>query len=131
MKLRHQENIDLIPNCPLGNQNGDKILFRCVDNPMTQSSFEPHAAMFKPKFQDNCIAWGLSMFSNLESAKEILKNLSQKKRESLNICSIASAKLTDSDGVKHSSKNSYHFTFYPKIDVDLFSKFVIINDNEK
>ncbi len=70
------------------------------------------------------------MFSDLNTAKQILKNLSVKKRETINIKSIASGLITDNDGIKHSSKNSKHYTFYPKIDVDLISKFAIEYDDE-
>jgi hypothetical protein len=131
MKLKHQEHIDLIENCPLENQKGEKILYRCVENPMSPRSFDPYAVMNKPKLKENCLAWGLSMFTDLKSAKQILNNLSQKKKDSINIQGIASGKVTDNDGVKHSSKNSKHYTFYPKNDIDLISKFVIVSDNEK
>lgn len=131
MELKYQSQIESIDNCPLDNLLGEKILFRCVENPMTPKSFEPYAALNKAKFKDNCLAWGLSMFSDLKSAKEILKNLSQNKKQKVNLSSIAYCKLTDNDGIKHNSKNRNHYTFYPKKDFDLIDKFAIVDENGK
>jgi len=41
--LQHQNQLDSIENCPLGNESGELILFRCVENPMTSNSFTPKA----------------------------------------------------------------------------------------
>ena len=131
MKLKYQKQIESIDNCPLDNQSGDKILFRCVENPITINSFEPHAVIHKPKFQNTCVAWGLSFFGDLKSANATLKNLSKKMQQKVELQSIASGKITDDDGIKHSTKNKNHFTFYPKNDLDLISKFAIVNENEK
>ena len=127
MQLEYQEKLDLIENCPLENQKGEIVLFRCVENPMTHSSFIPNAVLLKPKFQDNCLAWGLSLFSNYDSAKQMLNNLSKNKQ--VNYSNIAKSNLTDFDGIKHYSKNKKHFTFYPKKNINILSKFAIVNDN--
>ena len=127
MQLEYQDKLDTIENCPLENQKGEKILFRCVENPMTENSFKPHAVLQKPKFQDNCLAWGLSLFSNYDSAKQTLHNLSKNKQ--VNYSNIAKSNLTDLDGIKHNGKNKKHFTFYPKKNSDFLSKFAIVNEN--
>jgi len=130
MELKHQNEIKLIENCPIGNQKGAITLYRCVEYPITNKSFEPHAVLNKPKYKNNCLAWGISMFCDLKSAKEVLKSLSLKKKESINIQCIASGLITDNDGVKHQTKNLNHYTFYPKVDIDLISKFAIVTEKE-
>lgn len=127
MHLKYQDKLDSIDNCPLENQKGEKLLFRCVENPMTEKSFIPNAVLLKPKFQDNCLAWGLSLFSNYDSAKQMLNNLSKNKQ--VNYSNIAKSILTDLDGVKHNSKNKKHYTFYPEKNTDILSKFAIVNEN--
>lgn len=127
MTLEYQEKLNSIENCPLENQKGEKILFRCVENPMTVNSFIPQAVLLKPKYQDNCLAWGLSLFSNYDSAKQMLNNLSKNKL--VNYSNIAKSNLTDLDGIKHSGTNKKHFTFYPKKHTDILSKFAIVNEN--
>lgn len=127
MELKYQKNINLIENCPVDSQKGEKILFRCVENPMTEDSFIPQAVLLKPKHQNNCLAWGLSLFSNYDSAKQMLNNLS--KNKSINYSSIAQSNLTDIDGIKHNSKNKKHYTFYPEKNTDILSKFAIVNEN--
>ena len=127
MQLKYQDKLDSIENCPVENQKGEKILFRCVENPMTEKSFIPNAVLLKPKFQDNCLAWGLSLFSNYDSAKQMLNNLSKNKQ--VNYSNIAKSKLTDLDGIKHTSKNKKHYTFYQEKNADILSKFAIVNEN--
>lgn len=126
MKLKYQNEINKIENCPVENQTGEKTLFRCVENPMNINSFKPNAVLLKPKFQDNCLAWGLSLFSNYDSANQMLKNLSKNKR--VNYANIAKSVITEKDGIKHSSKNKKHFTFYPENSLDILSKFAIVDE---
>lgn len=126
MKLKYQDKLDSIENCPVENQKGEKILFRCVENPMTENSFIPNAVLQKPKLQNNCLAWGLSLFSNYDSAKQMLNCLSKKKQ--VKYSTIAKTKLTDFDGVTHNSTNKIHFTFYPEKNIDILSKFAIVNE---
>ena len=125
MELNFQEQISLIDNCPLDNHTGDKILFRCVENPISENSFTPQAVLCKPKFQDYCPAWGLSVFSNYSHANQILKSLSKNKK--VNYGGIAKSTITDDDGIKHSSTDKNHYTFFPKKDLDLLTKFTIVN----
>jgi len=131
MKLKYQEQIEAIENCPMGDLKGDILLYRCVENPMSSASFEPHGVIHKPKYQNQCLAWGLSMFRDFKSAKETLKSLSSKKKQKVKFESIASGMITDKDGVKHNSKNKKHYTFYPQSEIDLTEKFVIVNGSEK
>lgn len=126
MKLKYQKEINSINNCPAENQKGEKILFRCVENPMSIDSFLPNAVLLKPKFQNNCLAWGLSLFSNYSSAKQTLNNLSKNKRT--NYSKIAQSNLTEEDGIKHCSKNKKHYTFYPVKSLDILSKFAIVDE---
>jgi hypothetical protein len=125
MELKYQKEINSIKDCPVENQKGEKTLFRCVENPMDINSFQPNAVLLKPKFQDNCLAWGLSLFSNYDSAEQMLNNLSKKKRT--NYSEIAQSKLSEEDGIKHASKNKKHYTFYPEKSLDILSKFAIVN----
>lgn len=126
MEVKYQNQLEQIENCPVENLKGDKILFRCVENPMTEKSFVPQAVLLKPKFNDNCLAWGLSLFSNYDSAKQMLNNLSKNKQ--INYSDIAKSNLTDLDGIKHTSKNKNHFTFYPEKNIDILSKFALVNE---
>lgn len=126
MIFEYQEKIDLIENCPNNNEVGDKILYRCVENPMSENSFIPNAVLLKPKHSNNCLAWGLSLFNNYNSAKEMLNNLSKNKQ--VKYSGVAKSVLTDLDGIKHCGKNKKHYTFYPKKDLDILSKFAITNE---
>jgi hypothetical protein len=129
MKLKYQEELNKIDNCPSQNEKGEKTLFRCVENPMDENSFIPNAVLLKPRYQDHCIAWGISLFNSLETANQMLLNLSKKK--SLNYSKVAKSVINDEDGVKHSSKNKKHYTLFPAIDVNLSEKFEIIEEDEK
>lgn len=129
MELQHQNQLDSIENCPLGNESGELILFRCVENPMTSNSFIPKA-LEKDRLKGNCLAWGLSVFDNLDSANEILKSLSQNKREKVSYECIASSKISDNDGIKHASYRKSHYTYYPKSNIDLMDKFSMVQDGK-
>lgn len=126
MELKYQKEINSIDNCPVENVKEEKVLFRCVEDPMNDDSFLPQAVILKPKYQKFCLAWGLSMFSNYDTAKQTLKNLSKKKSNKYN--SIAKSNITENDGVKHFGKNKKHYTFYPEKDLDLLSKFALVNE---
>ena len=129
MTLKYQKKIDSIDNCPVDNLQGEITLFRCVENPMTDKSFVPNAVLTKPKLENNCLAWGLSMFKTYDSAKQILNNLSKNKR--VNYSNVAKGVITDTDGIKHNSrKATNHYTFYPEERLDIVSKFAIVDDNE-
>ena len=129
MKLKHQDKIDTIDNCPLENINGDVELYRCVESPITENSFTPQAVLLKPKHQNNCMAWGLSLFKTLESANQTLNNLSKTKK--IKYSKVAVGTLTDQDGVKNcNKKRKKHYTFYPNENLDLVSKFAIVENNE-
>lgn len=128
MKLRFQKKIEKIKDCPAGNERGEKILFRCVESELTEKSFTPNAVLLKPKFQNNCIAWGLSVFSTYDSANQMLKNLSKNKR--VNYSKIAQAKITDESGIKYGSKNKKHYTFFPKEEFDIVKNFEIVKNND-
>lgn len=128
MKLKFQTNIEKIKNCPANHEQGEKTLFRCVESDLTEKSFIPNAVLLKPKFQDNCIAWGLSVFSTFDSANEMLKNLSKNKR--VNYAKIAQANITDEHGIKYGSKNKKHYTFFPKEELNVVENFEIVVGNE-
>lgn len=130
MELKFQENISKIDGCPSNNEIGDKTLYRFVLSvPINSDSFEPHSLIHKPKFDNICIAWGLSTYDSLKSAKEALQNLPKKTREKFN--AIAVSNITDDDGIKYPTKNIRHYTFFPKKDVDLLSKFELVNQDEE
>ena len=127
MKLKYQEQIDAIGDCPSININGQLELFRCVSNPIDDDSFLPQAVLLKPKHQDNCLAWGLSCFSSESSAKGTLANLSKRKRSNYSI--IAKGMITDEDGIKHrSGANKQHFTLYPIEGLDLSKRFKVVEN---
>lgn len=128
MELNFQKEIDKIDNCPANNEIGEKTLFRFIKKPIDKNSFTPHSIIHKPKFNNLCNAWGLSTYDSLRSAKEAFKNLPAKTR--LKFDSIAFAKVTDKDGIKYHTKNKVHYTFFPKKNLDLISKFSIVQENE-
>lgn len=130
MELKYQTQIDSIENCPLANQYGSLILYRCVENPITPNSIEVHAVLHKPKYHDICQAWGLSFFRDVNAAKEMLRNLSKKKQKQVNVQAIASCLITDNDGIKYATNNKKHYTFFPKVDLDLIDRFTLIEINE-
>ena len=126
MELNYQEELNNIENCPTHHENGDKVLFRCVESVVNDSSFIPQSVLLKPKYQDLCVAWGLSLFDNLNSAKQTLKSLSQNKKS--NYTNIAQSTITDAHGIKHSATNRSHYTFFPKRDLDLVNMFEIVEE---
>ena len=128
MTLKFQENIDKIKGCPAENEKGEKMLFRCVESKITEKSFIPHAVLSKPKYQDKCIAWGLSVFSSFGSANQMLKNLSKNKR--ISYSKIARGRINDQHGIKYCSKNKEHYTFFPSIEFDVVENFQIISQND-
>tara|TARA_R110002050_G_scaffold125594_5_gene245366 strand:- start:2467 stop:2853 length:387 start_codon:yes stop_codon:yes gene_type:complete len=128
MKLKFQENIEKIKDCPANNEQGVKKLFRCVEKEITEKSFMPQAVLLKPKYQDNCIAWGLSVFNSFDSANQILKNLSKNKR--VNYSNIAQAIINDSHGIKYGSSNKKHYTFFPSEEFNIVENFEIVARND-
>ena len=129
MKLKFQENIEKIKNCPANNEKGEKTLFRCVEKDITENSFVPQAVLLKPKYQDLCIAWGLSVFSSLDSANQTLKNLSQNKR--VNYSKIAQGLINDEHGIKYGGNNKKHYTFFPSEEFNVVDNFAIIESDEQ
>ncbi|MFD2726271.1 hypothetical protein [Hyunsoonleella rubra] len=128
MELKFQEKINKIDDCPANNESGDKNLYRFILSvPMNSDSFKPHSLIYKPKFDNICIAWGLSTYDSLKSANEALQNLPKKTREKFT--AIAVSKITDEDGIKYSTKNKKHYTFFPKKEVNLLTKFVLVNQD--
>ncbi|TDN93395.1 hypothetical protein DET49_104121 [Salegentibacter sp. 24] len=129
MELKFQERIDNIEDCPAINENGDKTLYRFILSvPMDSNSFKPHSLIHKPKFDNICIAWGLSTYDSFKSAKEALQNLPKKTREKFT--AIAVSDISDDDGVKYPTKNKRHYTFFPKKEVDLLAKFALVKEDE-
>jgi len=128
MELDNFENIKNIINCPNSNEDGTIKLYRCISNPLTKQSFIPYG--FKPKFKNNCEAWGLSTYNNKSSAKNKLKSLS--KRLSNDYNAIAVAVISNQDGVKCQTGNDKnHYTYFPFKNVNLIEKFIIINESEE
>src|SRR5690554_2147800 len=130
MTLKFQENIDKIEGCPAKSENGDKTLYRFILSvPLDSDSFKPHSLIHKPKFDNICIAWGLSTYDSLKSAQEALQNLPKKTREKFT--AIAVSEITDDDGIKYPTKNKRHYTFFPKKEVNLLTKFALVNPDEE
>lgn len=126
MKLNNKDNFEHIPNCPTINEEGEKKLYRCVIKEDLPNSFTPLAAE-KPKYKDNCQAWGLSLFKNKKIALQKLKSLS--KRKTMN--GLAIATINDSSGIKHQSGTDLnHYTFYPSESFICCNEFKIIEDEK-
>lgn len=130
MELKFQENISKIKGCPAGNEAGDKTLYRFITSlPLAENSFKPHSMIYKPKFDNLCNAWGLSTYDSLSSATEALKNLPKKTRKKF--MAIAVSEVTDNDGVKYPTSNKRHYTFFPKKELNLLTKFTVIKQNDE
>lgn len=126
MELENHTHINNIKNCPNKNESGTKLLYRCVSNPINDNSFKPFG--FKPKYKNKCEAWGLSVYNNLESAKNRLKSLS--KNLSNNYNAIAVASIKDEDGIKYQTFEENHYTYFPKENLNLIEKFNIVEDDQ-
>lgn len=124
MKLKYQEDIEKIDNCPSNNEEGEKLLFRCVESELTKDSFQPQAVLLKPKYKDMCKAWGLSVFSSFDSANQVLQNLSKNKR--VGYSKIAKVTVSDDDGIKCGDTNKKHYTFFPYEKFNLIANFEIV-----
>lgn len=122
-ELRFHDEISRLENCPKGNELGGLKLYRLVENPVNAESFVPYA-ISKPRLRSRCEAWGLSMFTDLEMARELLASLSSNVR--VKYSAIASALVGENDGIKYSLRSNSHYTFFPKADLDLVSKFAEI-----
>src|SRR5690606_7463428 len=121
-------NIEKIKDCPANNEIGEKTLFRCVENEVNEKSFIPQAVLLKPKYQDKCIAWGLSVFNSFDSANQMLKNLSKNKR--VNYSKIAQGVINDSHGIKYGGSNKKHYTFFPAEEFNVVENFEIVDRND-
>jgi hypothetical protein len=129
MKLNYQKEIDKIDNCPLNNEEGAKTLYRFVTPNLDNDSFDPQSIILKPKYQDMCIAWGLSTFNSLDAAEQRYNSLSPKIKGKYK--SIAKGIITDKDGIKHQSgSNENHYTYFPKQNLNLLGIFVIVKSYE-
>lgn len=129
MKLRYQKDIDKIENCPSDNEKGNKELYRFIlSNSIDENSFVPNSTIFKPKFDKICIAWGLSTYDSLNNAEEALRNLPKKTREKFK--AIAVGDISDKDGIKYLTKSKGHYTLFPFKDVNLLSKFELVEKND-
>lgn len=124
MTLHFQKEIDKIENCPNNHSKGNLTLYRVVENPVSQDSFLPQAVLLKPKYKGYCEAWGISLFSRYETATMNLKGLSKKKRPQYR--AIAESLIEDSDGIKYCGKDKRHYTFFPRVELDLVEKFKIV-----
>ncbi|HCE54393.1 MAG TPA: hypothetical protein DER05_05040 [Lutibacter sp.] len=112
MKLNFKEEIEAIDGCPGTNESGTKKLYRFVKLPLDGKSFIPHSVKHKPRFKNNCIAWGLSTYDTLKSARQAYKNLPETRRAEFD--GIAFGDVKDIDGTKYqSTKNLRHYTFFP------------------
>lgn len=129
MKLKYQNNIDLIKDCPKKeNEEGEKLLYRCVERKISQRSFVPVAKFPAPKRSNICNAWGLSLYTDLNKTREVLNSLS--KNIYVKYGGIASAKINDSHGIKYKGNDKRHYTFFPEQNVNLLNIFTPINDDE-
>ena len=128
MKLRYQEEIEEIENCPVTHEKGNRVFYRWIKDHLNEESFEPHAILHNGRFKNLCEGWGISLFISLSAAKEVLNNLPPKKR--LQYKSIAKGEIFESEGIKYYTKNEKHYTFFPKDDIDLVSKFMIVEDDK-
>lgn len=126
MDLENSIQIKNIKDCPSSNESGTKMLYRCVSKPMNNDSFKPYGLI--PKYKDKCEAWGLSVYNNVDSAKNRLKSLS--KTLSNNYNAIAVATINDDDGIKYQTSQENHYTFFPKEKLDLTKKFILIEDDK-
>lgn len=127
MKLKYQEELDKLENCPSTTLKGNIKLFRWINKENYATSFIPLGNRFNGKLEEKCLAWGLSTHNNIEVSKEVLNNLPQGFKKKFN--GIATCVISDEDGVKHQSGNCInHFTFYPNQNFDYSSKFQILDD---
>lgn len=130
MALKYNDEISLIENCPSNNESGDKTLYRFAKLPVNNDSFIPHSVIYKPRFKNKCIAWGLSTYDSLSAAKQAYKNLPKGKR--LQLDAIVSGKVRDKDGIKYqSTNNSRHYTFFPEDNLSCVNLFNNVLNNGK
>ena len=130
MELNFKENIDAIEGCPDHNVSGKKKLYRFVKLPLDKNSFIPHSVIYKPKYKNKCIAWGLSTYDSLKSAKQVLMNMPETRRQDFD--AIAFGEVNDGDGIKYqSTKNLRHFTFFPVEELDCTVLFNVEDNGKK
>lgn len=128
MELENSIHIKEIKNCPNANEAGTKQLYRCVSKPISNNSFKPYG--LSPKHKDKCEAWGLSVYNNIDSARNRLKSLSKNLANNYN--AVAVATISDDDGIKYQSlSQENHYTFFPKEKLDLTKKFLLVTENDK
>ncbi|AWM12448.1 hypothetical protein DI487_00175 [Flavobacterium sediminis] len=126
MKLKYQDKINEIDNCPLANERGSvKVIRVGKSNPATNEDLKPHAILF-PKYKDLCQAWGLSVFKYPTTSDDIKNILPRKLSERFDKTHVFT--ITDSMGVKYQiGDNQSHYTFFPNEGIDLLSTFVTNN----
>lgn len=124
-KLKFQDEINKIENCPSSNLNGNLEVYRLLKtNPASEDDIVPYSVL-KPKYKNNCLAWGLSVWSSSLPPNELINLLSNQLKEQVKYAGYF--EINNEMGVKHKSGKNYHYTYFPNEDIDLLNIFEIEN----
>jgi hypothetical protein len=122
----HLANLEDCP--PDGFDECEQEAFRFVNNPISSEDFLTHFEKSPNNHEGRCLAYSLSFFDSLESAKRryaVLKESIPNFRKRAGNC-IARGQLYESDGKSSSTDCNGHFSFFEYSGNDLVSRFEIV-----
>jgi hypothetical protein len=130
MNLKYQSKVGEFKNCQLDKfSERERQSFRWVFESINDSrNFKPRFFLEKTISQTSCIGWALSFFETHEKAKARLIRLTKSKELIFKKLGthIASGQLAKNDGISDNSNELGHFSHFEYEDINLESKFTII-----
>ena len=127
-KLKYQEQIEKL-DCNLSgfSEISYDEVFHWVFKDCDDSSFYP-VAVNNPNRRNNCLGWALSFFDTQENAKRRLLEIANHKKKIFKKLGthIAKGSIIEADGVSNEPNNKGHFDLFEYKDVNLSSKFKIV-----
>jgi hypothetical protein len=130
MNLKYKSQVSEFENCDLDKcSEQDRQSFRWVfENINDARNFKPRFLLDETIPKTSCIGWALSFFETQEMAKKRLLGLTKNKELIFKKLGthIAVGQLTKTDGISDNSNDLGHFSHFEYEDINLESKFKII-----
>ena len=133
-ELKYKNEIENFDNCPpIDCIEMNKDAYRFIKNTINEESFLP-ASIQNPsrilKVSDECIAYGLSMYKDEDSARQAYTKLKKRMPRIHKIIGnkLARGYLTPEYGLCSPNNSTGHFTFHEYLNKDVKTIFHIIGD---
>lgn len=121
---KYQKKLEALPSCPpTAIKTGPRVCYRWVKSPLSPDHFLPVTLENTQRgFSENqqCNAWGLSLWDSSDQAKERFVTLSAKyKKFRGKWTHVAKLSLTSDHGAHSTSSSEGHFTLFEYVGIDL------------